>query len=48
VDETQLPGATQHLVLDVSHTGMLISSQVAASVAGFLDTGRFPETPFTL
>ena len=48
VDETRLPGATGHLVLDVSHTGMLMSSQVASSVAGFLHAGRFPETPFTL
>ena len=48
VDETRLPGATSHLVLDVSHTGMLMSSQVASAVAGFLRTGRFPETPFTI
>jgi pimeloyl-ACP methyl ester carboxylesterase len=48
VEETQLPGATGHLVLDVSHTGMLMSSQVASSVAGFLNAGRFPETSLTL
>ncbi len=41
VDETRLPGATAHLILDVSHTGMLMSSQVASSVAGFLSVGRF-------
>jgi pimeloyl-ACP methyl ester carboxylesterase len=41
VDETQLPGATAHLVLDVSHTGMLLSGAVAASSVAFLGAGRF-------
>ena len=41
LDETELPGATASLVLDVSHTGMLYSSAVAASVARFLELGRF-------
>jgi len=41
VDETCLPGATAHLVLDVSHTGMLLSGAVAASTIGFLRSGRF-------
>lgn len=41
VDETQLPGATAHRVLDVSHTGMLMSAAVAESTAVFLDQGRF-------
>ncbi len=41
VDETLLPGATAHLVLDVSHTGMLFSAAVAASAIEFLDTGNF-------
>jgi hypothetical protein len=42
VDETQLPGATAHLVLDVSHTGMLFSSSVAALAVAFLESGQFP------
>jgi hypothetical protein len=41
VDETKLPGHTAHVTLPVSHMGMLVSSQVAAQVAAFLETGRF-------
>jgi pimeloyl-ACP methyl ester carboxylesterase len=41
VDETQLPGATAHLVLDVSHTGMLLSTLVARNTARFLENGHF-------
>lgn len=41
VDETQLDGATEHLVLPVSHMGMLLSEEVAHRVAGFLHTGSF-------
>jgi pimeloyl-ACP methyl ester carboxylesterase len=41
VDETRLPGASAHLVLDVSHTGMLLSSAVAAATVQFLRTGTF-------
>ena len=41
VDETELPGATAHLVLDVSHTGMLLSSPVAAATVRFLEKGSF-------
>jgi pimeloyl-ACP methyl ester carboxylesterase len=48
VDETDLPGATAHLVLDVSHTGMLLSGAVAAWTIGFLGTGRFDEAGSSL
>jgi pimeloyl-ACP methyl ester carboxylesterase len=41
VDETRLAGAKEHLVLDVSHTGMLMSHPVADAVARFLATGAF-------
>lgn len=41
VEETQLPGARDHLVLPVTHTGMLFSSEVAKQTAAFLRTGRF-------
>lgn len=41
VDETDLPGATARLVLDVSHTGMILSAPVADSVTRFLRDGRF-------
>lgn len=41
VAETQLPGATAHLALHVSHTGMLFSADVARQACAFLDGGRF-------
>ncbi len=36
VDETRLPGAREHLVLPVTHTGMLLSARVARAVGTFL------------
>jgi pimeloyl-ACP methyl ester carboxylesterase len=41
VSETRLPGATAHLVLPVSHSGMLMSARVAHEVGQFLEHGRF-------
>ncbi len=41
VAETELPGATDHIVLPISHTGMLFSAAVAHQAAQFLGTGRF-------
>jgi pimeloyl-ACP methyl ester carboxylesterase len=41
VEETELPGATATAVIDVSHTGMLFSAQVAESTVRFLVSGRF-------
>ena len=41
VDETRLAGAKEHIVHDVSHTGMLMSAVVADSLARFLATGSF-------
>lgn len=41
VAETELPGVTDHLVLPVSHTGLLISEAVADQSAYFLRHGRF-------
>jgi pimeloyl-ACP methyl ester carboxylesterase len=49
VDETKLPGATAQIVLDVSHTGMLVSSAVAGAVGRFLIGGTFgPLTQYGL
>jgi len=42
--ETRLPGATAHVTLPVSHTGMLLSARVAQEVGEFLEHGRFHET----
>lgn len=41
VEETRLPGMTDHVVLPVTHTGMLFSQQVATAIAAFLQRGRF-------
>lgn len=41
IEETRLEGATEHLVLPVSHTSMLFSSAVAEQTAHFLRFGRF-------
>lgn len=41
VDETALPGATASIVVEVSHTGMLISRAVADAIAAFLARGSF-------
>ena len=41
VSETMLPGATAHLQLPVSHSGMLLSARVAHEVGQFLEHGRF-------
>lgn len=41
VAETRLPGAKAHLVLPVSHTGMLLSARVAFETGQFLEYGHF-------
>ena len=51
VSETRLPGAKAHLLLPVSHTGMLLSARVGYEVGQFLEHGHFgsavvaPATP---
>lgn len=41
VSETRLPGATDHLVLPVSHHGMMLSARVALETGLFLQRGSF-------
>jgi 8-oxo-dGTP pyrophosphatase MutT (NUDIX family) len=41
VEETRLEGATDHLVLPLSHTALVFSHAVAAQVVHFLRHGRF-------
>ncbi|HET9446947.1 MAG TPA: hypothetical protein VFO35_11840 [Steroidobacteraceae bacterium] len=41
VEETRLPGAKDHIVVRASHTGMLLSAEVAAQTRYFLEHGRF-------
>ena len=47
VEETQLKGATDSIVLRVSHSGMLMSSQVAKQSIIFLQTGKFEQETTT-
>ena len=42
VAETKLPGIADHLVLNVSHSGLLFSRAAAAAADTFLREGRFP------
>jgi pimeloyl-ACP methyl ester carboxylesterase len=41
VEETRLPGAKDHMVVPASHTGLLISAQVAEQTRHFLERGAF-------
>ena len=41
VFETRLPNATDHIVMPVSHTGMLVNHEVAKQTAHFLAHGKF-------
>lgn len=45
VAETRAPGLVDHLVVDASHTGLLVSREVAAQAACFLREGRFGPAP---
>ena len=45
VDETQLAGASQHLVLKVSHFGLPFSTEVARQTGAFLRAGSFLPSP---
>jgi pimeloyl-ACP methyl ester carboxylesterase len=41
VEETRLDGLADHIVMPVSHTGMLLSGEAAQQCAAFLRGGRF-------
>jgi pimeloyl-ACP methyl ester carboxylesterase len=41
VEETQLPGAKDHMTLPVSHSGLVFSPEVARQTDAFLRAGRF-------
>ena len=47
VSETRLPGVTEHLVLPVSHLGLLVSARVARETGLFLREGRFSSVSAT-
>jgi pimeloyl-ACP methyl ester carboxylesterase len=41
VEETRLPGLTDHCVVETSHTGMLFSADASIQAVAFLRHGRF-------
>lgn len=41
VEETQLPGLTDHVVVPATHTGLLFSDEAAAQTVAFLRSRRF-------
>ena len=41
VEETALPGASDKIMLNVCHSGMLLSDQVARQACAFLRQGYF-------
>lgn len=45
VEETRVPGLTDHIVLRASHTGLLLSRAAAHQAAVFLRHGRFDARP---
>lgn len=45
VEETRLPGLADHIVIDASHTGLLLSEEAAAQTIAFLREGRFRHAP---
>jgi len=45
VSETQLKGARDHLIMPVSHSGMLVSPDVVDQAAAFLKRGEFLREP---
>jgi hypothetical protein len=47
VEEAQLKGASDSIVMPVSHLGMLMSSHVANQVIVFLQTGKFDQDTTT-
>ena len=43
LDETRVPGLADHVVIDASHSGLLVSEAAAELTAMFLATGRFAQ-----
>ncbi|MFT4256820.1 MAG: alpha/beta fold hydrolase [Pseudoxanthomonas sp.] len=41
LDETRIPGLTDHVIVPASHSGLVFSAEAAAQVAHFLHEGRF-------
>jgi hypothetical protein len=45
VSETKLDGAADHIVMPVSHTGIVFSAEATSQIASFLKVGHFTATP---
>jgi len=45
VEETKIPGLHDQMIINVSHSGMLISVSVAKQVCMFLQNGNFSHSP---
>ena len=45
LEETEVEGMTERVVLPVGHSAMLVSAKVAAQVSAFLDNGNFAAHP---
>jgi pimeloyl-ACP methyl ester carboxylesterase len=45
VEETRLPGLTDHVVIDASHSGLLFSTDATDQTVAFLRDGRFQRAP---
>lgn len=45
VAETRLPGLADHVVLNTTHSGLLVSTQVSRQAIAFLRGGRFEHAP---
>ena len=41
IDETRIAGLTDHIILPVTHSGMIVSGRVAQQVCSFLRSGAF-------
>ena len=44
LSETRHPLLKEHIILDISHTGMIFSQKIAHLVGNFLNTGHFSES----
>ena len=44
IDETRLPGVSDHVVVEASHSGLLFSAEAVDQTVAFLRSGRFLPT----
>jgi hypothetical protein len=44
IEETRLPGVSDHVVVEASHSGLLFSAEAVDQAVAFLRSGRFLPT----